>query len=110
MAKFSRRDKVVVIDTVFPRYLNTDAEVLMEEGLWSGVYWYRIQYWDGSDGSVPEQALASYSEFYSVVKREPKKEGCSCGAKHTSRPDWHYDYCEESKKDKELDNIWDLFD
>jgi hypothetical protein len=59
---------------------------------------------------VPEGALASYSEFYSVVKKEPKKEGCTCGAKYDRDfPNRHYDYCEESKKE-ELDNIWDLFD
>jgi hypothetical protein len=31
------------------------------------------------------------------AKREVPTTGCTCGAKHTSRPDYHLGYCEKSK-------------
>jgi hypothetical protein len=106
--KFKTKDKVVILESFFPKYVHTDAEIIAEDGMWAGIPWYKVLYWDGSDGAISENALASYTEFYSAVKKDLG--GCSCGAHHTSNPNWHLSYCDKSKEEEKDDNIFGYLD
>lgn len=47
-----------------------------------------VEAYDGRKFSCPYEYIMSYDEFYNK-----KRASCECGARYTSRPTFHLDYC-----------------